>query len=248
MRTPLLALALCLVLSAPVSTWAQDAAASDDDAAASDDDAAAEPVDDAAEPVDDATEPVDDAAEPGDEAPDAMEVVPEAVESTPETARAVPEAVDVPAPLQQLEREPGTRKGMMIAGWATTGGTWGLTALVGLTMIQMGLEADSDPYTECVNCYTAGPRLLIPIVGPFLALPVADGTDGKVVTFVLCAAQVTGLSLGIAGTKRFKHDKAVRNRWRAEHASLRGWQLTPTVASLGRDEATVPALLLDGRF
>jgi len=149
---------------------------------------------------------------------------------------------------EEADAEPGTRKGMMIAGWATTGGTWAFTALVGLTMIQVGLEAESDPYETCLNCYSAGSRLLIPIVGPFVAMPVADGTDGKAVSFVMGAAQVTGLALGIAGTSRFKKDRAVQQAWRANQVGASGWQLTPTVASLDRDEAPMPALRLDARF
>ncbi len=146
------------------------------------------------------------------------------------------------------EPEPGTRKGLMIAGWAVTGGTWAFTGLVGLTMIQVGLEADSNPYEECLNCYSAGSRLLVPIAGPFMAIPVADGTDGKVVCFVLGAAQLTGLGLGIGGTARYRKDKEAWRTWKEGQAAVADWQLTPTVAVLGADEAPMPALHLVARF
>ena len=35
----------------------------------------------------------------------------------------------------------------------------------------------TDPGEVCLNCDTVGPLLMIPLIGPFLAIPDADGTD-----------------------------------------------------------------------
>jgi hypothetical protein len=101
-------------------------------------------------------------------------------------------------------RRPRPRKGMMIAGWGVFGGMYLFSMLVGGLMLSGG---DSDPNTTCTNCDDVGPKLFIPIVGPFLAIPGADGTDGKVVVVILGIGQLAGISLAIAGTVRYSIQK-----------------------------------------
>jgi hypothetical protein len=88
----------------------------------------------------------------------------------------------------------------MIAGIATLGGGYLFTALVGMTMLS---QDSTEPGTTCVNCESVGSKLLIPVIGPFLAIPEADGSDGKVVATMLGAVQVAGLVMTIAGIAQF---------------------------------------------
>jgi hypothetical protein len=91
-------------------------------------------------------------------------------------------------------------KGLLIAGPIVLGASYGLTALVGLQMMSYNTN---NPGSYCENCDTAGPRLLIPVLGPWLATPYADGDDGKAVTVVLGLAQATGVILTIVGISRY---------------------------------------------
>lgn len=88
------------------------------------------------------------------------------------------------------------RKGLMIAGWSVLGGGYLFSLAVGLLV----LAQDDDPGTTCLNCDEVGPKMMIPLVGPFIALPDADGADGKAVSAILGVVQFTGLTLGIVGT------------------------------------------------
>lgn len=93
-------------------------------------------------------------------------------------------------------RKPRVKKGLLIAGIATFGGGWLFSMLVGYTM----LSGDSTPEgTTCTNCKSVGGRLFIPLVGPFIAAPDADGSDGKAVCVIMGGVQVVGLVLTIAG-------------------------------------------------
>jgi hypothetical protein len=91
--------------------------------------------------------------------------------------------------------------GLLAAGLATLGGSYAFTALVGWQM-QSG-RADGSSGYYCPGCDGVGSRLLIPIVGPWLALPAAEGADGKILTAVMGTAQVAGLALTVVGTSRF---------------------------------------------
>lgn len=91
---------------------------------------------------------------------------------------------------------PRPRRGLMIGGLATFGGGWLFSALVGLLMLS---GEGTDEGEVCINCDDVGPMLLIPLVGPFLAIPDADGTDGKVVAGLLGGVQVLGVILAAVG-------------------------------------------------
>jgi hypothetical protein len=86
----------------------------------------------------------------------------------------------------------------MIAGLATLGGSYLFSALVGAA-----LEGHEwTPGETCTNC-DKGRLFYIPIAGPWLALPHADGTGGKALTALLGVAQATGLVLSILGISKF---------------------------------------------
>jgi hypothetical protein len=88
--------------------------------------------------------------------------------------------------------------GLMIAGLATLGGSYLFSVLVGLELA----KADSDPGTICTNCDKAD-LFYIPIAGPWLFLPDADGSDGKIIAGIMGLAQATGVVLSIVGIAKF---------------------------------------------
>lgn len=152
-----------------------------------------------------------------------------------------------------LEPEPPwPRKGLMIAGWATLGGGYLFSALVGLEIMQRDLEAEQNSNAfykeECLNCDETGPYMLIPLIGPFLAMPAADGTDGKVICALMGGVQVTGLVLGIVGTSIFVSDKQRYQEWERRNSGLlRGWYVSSAVVPLGNG-LEVPTFLLGTSF
>lgn len=103
-----------------------------------------------------------------------------------------------PPILSQSSPPPKPRRpiGLLIAGAATLGGGYLFSVAVGLKW--WSKEAELAPNEVCMNC-DAGPKLFVPLVGPFWAIPEADGTDGKVVVAAMGAVQVVGLGLLIAG-------------------------------------------------
>jgi hypothetical protein len=115
-----------------------------------------------------------------------------------------------PPPAQRSDNEYGrTRaapvrrpKGLLIAGPIVLGASYAFTALVGLEL--MSGNVNMQPGEVCTNCDTVGPRLLIPIAGPWLALPDANGSNGKALSAVLGIAQATGLVLTIVGVSRYQ--------------------------------------------
>ncbi|MFO8074145.1 MAG: hypothetical protein R6V85_19975 [Polyangia bacterium] len=79
---------------------------------------------------------------------------------------------------------------------ATFGGGYVFSALVGFLLYT---EATVPENQTCLNCQTAGKRMFIPVAGPFMAIPVADGLDGRIVSGVMGTVQVVGLLLTAAG-------------------------------------------------
>jgi hypothetical protein len=116
-------------------------------------------------------------------------------------------------------RPPRRSKGLLIAGPIVLAATYGFTAYVGLIMLSGDLE--NEPGTVCLNCETVGTRLLIPIIGPWLALPEADGDDGKTLSALLGLAQATGVLLTIMGISRYMAsdpNRVAANRGRVNFA------------------------------
>jgi len=90
-------------------------------------------------------------------------------------------------------RHPHSR-GLIIAGAATWGGGYIFSVLVGALLYQ----ADDDPTSTCLNCDEAW-KMFVPLVGPFMFLPDADGADGKAVSAVMGGVQVIGFGLLVGG-------------------------------------------------
>ena len=92
-------------------------------------------------------------------------------------------------------RRPRRAKGLLIAGPIVLGATYAFTALVGLTV-----SADD---VDCSNCRTVGHRLLVPVLGPWLAIPAVDSSEGRTWTALLGFAQATGVILTVIGISRY---------------------------------------------
>ncbi|HVR60502.1 MAG TPA: hypothetical protein VMU50_01310 [Polyangia bacterium] len=107
-----------------------------------------------------------------------------------------------PPPGAPRPRPPRRPKGLLIAGPIVLGATYAFTALAGLVLISHGDGTQSDG-TVCLNCETQGTRLLVPILGPWLALPAANGSDGKTFSALMGLAQATGVLLTVIGISRY---------------------------------------------
>jgi hypothetical protein len=91
----------------------------------------------------------------------------------------------------------------MIAGFATLGGSYLFTALVGMQLLSY---ESSHPNETCLNCETIGSDLLIPLAGPWIAMTEKDQSKtGPAVLAMLGLAQATGVVLTIAGIIQYKN-------------------------------------------
>jgi hypothetical protein len=91
----------------------------------------------------------------------------------------------------------------MIGGLSTLGGSYLFTAAVGLQMLNWEKNHPNSNQT-CLNCDSVGSALLVPIVGPWLAMKDADQDSTSIgVCAVLGLAQATGVVLSIIGIQRY---------------------------------------------
>jgi hypothetical protein len=88
----------------------------------------------------------------------------------------------------------------MIGGLTTLGASYLLTVLLVLN----SLGSTNGMISGCEDC-KARPRLLVPIVGPWLAMPYAVRNDTTAFT-VLGLAQAAGVAISIIGIVRFVAD------------------------------------------
>jgi hypothetical protein len=130
----------------------------------------------------------------------------EAASAAPKPGAAAPQPpaynVAVPADDSELPQQPNYQKHRqrrsfvpMVVGFGVLLGGYAFSAAVGAR-----LESDETP--NCLNC-KYGSRLFIPILGPWLLLPDANGSAGKALTAVMGAIQGAGLLLSIYGVARF---------------------------------------------
>jgi hypothetical protein len=119
-------------------------------------------------------------------------------------------------------RPPRRSKGLMIAGFATLGGSYLFSVLVGALLLS---QQTVEPGEVCINC-DRGSLFFIPIAGPWIAIPYADGGDGKAVSVIMGLAQLTGVALTIVGVTKFV--KSGRPSARLERAPALALQLLPS--------------------
>ena len=96
-------------------------------------------------------------------------------------------------PAPQVRR----RKGLMIGGLATLSATYLLTVLV----VVNSMSPTNGMVDVCADECKARPRLMVPIVGPWLAMPY--GENDKPLFAVLGLLQATGVVLSIVGISQF---------------------------------------------
>jgi hypothetical protein len=95
------------------------------------------------------------------------------------------------------------RKTLMIGGLATFGAGYLLSLLAAMDAVD---HSTNGMTAACSSC-KAGPRLLIPIAGPWLAMPYANtGRDDQTLYALLGLAQATGVVLAIIGISQFVAD------------------------------------------
>ena len=109
-----------------------------------------------------------------------------------------------PAPYQAPPEPPRRRgKGMMIAGFITFGASYLTTAFVGAVALDGSREFGGTTDTQA---HKLGTALLIPVVGPLVAIPNIDSYSASLVAVLSFIAQAGGLGLGIAGAVRYSRD------------------------------------------
>jgi hypothetical protein len=84
--------------------------------------------------------------------------------------------------------------GMTISGYTIFGTSYLISALIGTISI--------DYANDVGGSGTYGRRMLIPLAGPFAAIPRADSATGGLFTGLIGVVQVTGFVLGTAGAIR----------------------------------------------
>lgn len=120
----------------------------------------------------------------------------------PFTAEPTPPQGGAPQPDAAGSRPTRRGVGLMFAGWAIFGSSYLASALIG------GLAIDPCDYIDPDDsCRDEGLYLLVPVVGPLVAIPYASPTI-RAPLAIAFVAQAAGLSLGIAGTVLFLRARA----------------------------------------
>lgn len=119
-----------------------------------------------------------------------------------------PQPMAGPSPAEhrrlQLIAEKSRARSLRIAGWATLGGSYGFSALIGTTTI------DTTSSGDRLRGY--GYAMTIPVAGPFIAAFQTRSATGALFTTSLGVAQVVGLGMAIVGGhryRRFKRDLSI---------------------------------------
>ena len=106
--------------------------------------------------------------------------------------------------------------GLLIGGLITLGASYGLTAAVGFQLMSNSSTSSSSGSSICTNCDTVGGRLLIPVAGPWAALP-ASAADGKPILVGLGIVQAVGLVMTIVGAARLNDDTSADDTSAPDH-------------------------------
>lgn len=90
-----------------------------------------------------------------------------------------------------LKHQRNSGIGMTISGYTMFGTSYLISALIGTISLDYAADVGGTG--------TYGRRMLIPMVGPFMAIPRADSATGGLFTGFLGVIQVAGFALGTAG-------------------------------------------------
>lgn len=110
------------------------------------------------------------------------------------------------------------RKGLMVGGWVMFGSSYLATAFIA------AIVADSCRAADEIGCRNAAFTAMIPVVGPFLAIPYmrTDYITPKVFMAFPGLIQTAGLIMGIVGTVQF-----VRDGREPRYVGVDGFKLSP---------------------
>lgn len=108
---------------------------------------------------------------------------------------AAPSMMVVDPRIAELKHRRNSGLGMTISGYTLFGTSYLISALVGT--ISLDLAADVG------GTGVYGRRMLVPLVGPFMAIPRAGTATGGLFTGLLGVVQIGGFALGTAGAIRF---------------------------------------------
>lgn len=114
------------------------------------------------------------------------------VPAVPGTNAPSPMLVDPQIAAAKQRRNSGI--GMTISGYTLFGTSYLISALVGTISLDYARDIGGS------GIY--GRRMLIPLVGPFMAIPRADSATGGLFTGLVGVVQVAGFALGTAGAIR----------------------------------------------
>jgi hypothetical protein len=131
-------------------------------------------------------------APPPEPAPPAPPSPPAYVPAQPGTHAPSPMLVNPRIAALKQQRNSGI--GMTISGYTLFGTSYLISALVGTISIDYARDIGGSG--------TYGRRMLIPLAGPFAAIPRADSATGGLFTGLIGVVQVTGFVLGTAGAVR----------------------------------------------
>jgi hypothetical protein len=95
------------------------------------------------------------------------------------------------------------RKGLLIAGSITLGASYLVTVLTGVGV--MNHDPLKNPDLKCTECDTVGKLYLLPVLGPWLAVPIDK--DLRAASVLLGIGQGVGLTLAIIGYSSFSKSK-----------------------------------------
>lgn len=116
----------------------------------------------------------------------------------PDPVVVAPAPTTAPAPVPPPAAPPPSRRrgiGMMVAGYTMFGVSYMITAFSGAVII------DRCSASASYDCRDLGRSLMLPVIGPFAALPDIQTMTGRfAMVFFPGLMQVGGLTLGIAGT------------------------------------------------
>ncbi len=135
--------------------------------------------------------------DPATAAPVIVVTAPPVAEPAPPPPPPVPTYVAPPGPSPQLvalRQQRNSGIGMTISGYTLFGTSYLISALIGTISIDYARDVGGSG--------TYGHRMLIPLVGPFMAIPRADSATGGLFTGLVGVVQVTGFLLGSAGAIR----------------------------------------------
>jgi hypothetical protein len=105
-----------------------------------------------------------------------------------------PSAMIVDPRIAALKQQRNSGVGMTISGFTMFGTGYLISALIGTISIDYAADVGGSG--------TYGRRMLIPLAGPFAAIPRADSATGGLFTGLLGVVQVGGFILGTAGAIR----------------------------------------------